>query len=161
MKEMIKKFLILSLIIFMFGCATNQKTTKYNIEEYPNSLLVKMSEESGISLEMMSKNIWTIIETEILIGKFTKEEVQNYIDEYKPFINENLTYIALNEFVTNYFRKIVNNEDESISQAAIIAYVLVKNNLNIPMVDNKLSSDDLLILQNFVTKIENNLSLIP
>ena len=157
---MFKFFLLFFLLIFMIGCNSEPVISKYSAEKYPNSILVKLSNESGISLETIGRNIWSIIEIEIIFEKFTKAEVQNFINKTRQDMNTS-TYLLISRFVDKQYLKLTSNEDQRISQAAIIGFVLLKNRFKIPNFDQLILAEDKQILNDLFTYIETQLKNIP
>lgn len=114
--------MIAAMALLMTGCGHDPT---YNSQNYPDSLIIKAFEASGVNPTAFSKRIAAVVKAEILAKKFTKQQALFFIDKYKADLsNGTLDYSLVATIMGKYGKQFLGPQGEVVSQAAIIGYAL-------------------------------------
>lgn len=159
-----KKMLIVvaCLVLIFCSCASlNGKSDKINTGTMPNSLIVQVFSHQGINPEIFAERLSTIIQFEIFTQKISKNDTLEVLNDIIRTLNLiPVKYIDIAELLKQYEGKILESAGKDISNAVVLAYILVQPDLPELKVDVPVSQEDIVLLKMFVSYLINNVNVM-
>ena len=135
------------------GCATGP--SQYAADN-PDSYLVKAISAAGMTPEGVQQQISAIIQAEIAMGTFSKEDALNYMAGLEVYLADGANYNQANALLERYMMQYVAKSDP-ISHAAVLAYYLFKPQLKVPDLGVPIVEADRKVLQDLFAAVRADL----
>ena len=140
-------------LVMLAGCATGP--SKYAAEN-PDSYLIKAIHAAGMTPEGVQQQISSIVQAEIAMGTFTREDALNYMAGLEVYLNDGASYADAKALAERYMMRYMAKSDP-ISHAAVLAYYVFKPKLNIPDLGMPIVEADRKVLQDLFAAVRADL----
>lgn len=112
---------ILSLAILLAGCGDAEK---YNLTNYPDSIIIKTFENAGLNPEAFSRRALRALRGEISIGKFTRDRAVAFLTEQRAKVFDGVAYSEISRLIERYAAIMFMPEGDDVSEIAMLAYIM-------------------------------------
>lgn len=152
MKNLKPLFYILVGVILLAACGI---ASKYNIQNYPDSLIIKAFKRANVNPETFSNKVLRSIKAEIVYGKFTKQEAIDYISGWLVKVDQGIAYQIVGDLVDHYTKELFLGDN--VSEAAILAYYVFMPDISILNIPDPIGEQDKQVTRDFLNYILNGL----
>ncbi len=142
-----------ALTLLAAACATGP--SQYAADN-PDSYLVKAISAAGMTPEGVQQQISAIVQAEIAMGTFSREDALNYMAGLEVYLADGANYNQANALLDRYMTQYVAKSDP-ISHAAVLAYYLFKPKLNIPDLGMPIVEADRKVIQDLFAAVRSDL----
>ena len=140
-------------LMMLAGCATGP--SQYAAEN-PDSYLVKAISAAGMTPDGVQQQISAIIQAEIAMGTFSREDALNYMAGLEVYLNDGASYADAKALAERYMMRYMAKSDP-ISHAAVLAFYLFKPKLNIPDLGMQIVEADKKVLKDLFDAVQSDL----
>ena len=144
---------MLSAFYILIACATGP--SQYAADN-PDSYLVQAIQAAGMTPEGVQQQISAIVQAEIAMGTFTREDALNYMAGLEVYLNDGASYADAKALAERYMMRYMAKSDP-ISHAAVLAYYVFKPKLNIPDLSVPIVDADRKVLQDLFAAVQSDL----
>ena len=117
-----------AMALLAAGCATGP--SQYAADN-PDSYLIRAIDAAGFSPEGTQEMVSAVIQAEIAMGTFTREDVLAYIGALEKGIDQGATYGEMNALLEKYAARYAARSGPA-THAAVLAYYLFRPKLQVP-----------------------------
>ncbi len=147
-------YALLSLtVIAAVSCGTARIFTS---DKYPDSIIIGAFENAGVNPEAFSVRVLRVVRAEIAVGRFTRDEVIEFIDVQSRLLSDGqLAYNLLGQIIERYGRDFFLPGGENFSEVALIAYYMLMPDLDSFDIESPIGEQDMEVAMEFLKYIRD------